>query len=174
MNIKTLALNKPLAITLTTFTALLAIAVTAPLIHHQIITGTIVNAVLFISASLLGWQMAVAIGVLPSLIALLAGTLPLPLALMIPFIIVSNTLLVLSFYLLKNKNVFLGILTSSFLKFIFLASMGQILIHLILKESTNSNLALMMSWPQLVTALLGGLLAFATISLHKKNADRNL
>jgi hypothetical protein len=166
---KAIALNKPLAITLATFTAFLVIAITAPLVHNQLITGTIVNAVLFISASLLGWEMAVAIGVLPSLIALLAGTLPLPLVIMIPLIITSNALLVLSFYYLsKSKNISLGILAGSFLKFIFLASFSQLLVHLVLKPSIPPSLAVMMSWPQLVTALLGGLVAMTTLKIFKK------
>jgi len=54
MQTKILALNKSLTVSLTTFAVLLAIAIVAPLLHNQLVTGAIVNAVLFLATVTLG------------------------------------------------------------------------------------------------------------------------
>ncbi len=158
--IKILALNKTKITSLTYFTALLGISIIAPLFHFQPITGPIVNACLFIATALFGTQAGIMLGLLPSLIALSVGTLPAPLAPMIPFIMVSNTILVVVFSYFKQKNFFLGIISASILKFLFLFSTSYIVIHLIAQKPIAQKAASMMSWPQLATALLGGLIAY--------------
>ena len=168
MQLKILTLNKPAVISLTIFAALLAVAVFAPFLHNQLITGSIVNAVLFLAAAMLGWPAAVAIGTLPSLIAATSGTLPAPLIPMIPFIITGNAILIAVFYLLKNKNYWLGVLSASILKFFFLYSTSSVLFNLILPQKLVPQTALMMSWPQLITALAGGALAYLVISLKNR------
>jgi hypothetical protein len=79
----------------------------------------------------------------------------------------SNAILVLTFSFLKEKNYWLAIGVSSFLKFIFLFSSSSLVINLLLKKELAQSVASMMSWPQLVTALLGGGLAW--IILRKKD-----
>ncbi len=160
MQIKILALNKPKIISLVYFSALLAVSIIAPLFHFQPITGPVVNACLFIAAALLGIQAGIMLGLLPSLIALSIATLPAPLAPMVPFIMVSNAILVVSFAYLKEKNFFLGIISASILKYLFLFSTSYIVIHLIAQKPIAQKAAQMMSWPQLATALLGGLIAY--------------
>ncbi len=132
MNTKILALNKSTVINLTTFTGLLAVALLAPLLRNQLITGTVVNAILFLATATLGWASAIAIGALPSLIAAMAGTLPAPLIPMIPFIITGNIILVMTMkgteFLSPRKELgslhspsfFLGAISASVLKFLFL------------------------------------------------------
>jgi len=175
MQTKILALNKSLTVSLTTFAVLLAIAIVAPLLHNQLVTGAIVNAVLFLATVTLGWTAAVAIGALPSLIAAVSGTLPAPLIPMIPFIITGNIILITIFYLLKNKKYFLGAISASLLKFLFLYSASATLFQFLLPQKLAPQMAQMMSWPQLITALFGGLLAFAFLRFHEnKNANKNL
>jgi len=94
---KVLTISKTNLVTLAQFIVLLSAAVFAPLIHNQIITGSIVNATLFVAATTLGLEGAILIALLPSLFALAAGTLPMPLAPLIPFIMLSNILLILIF-----------------------------------------------------------------------------
>jgi len=172
MQIKTLTLSK---ISIAQFGVLLAVVLLAPLSHSQIITGTIVNAVLFLATAMLGWTAAVAIGALPSLMAAMAGTLPAPLIPMIPFIITGNAILITVFFSLKNKNYWLGAISASIFKFLFLYSTSATLLQFLLPQKLAPQMALMMSWPQLITALLGGLLAFIFLRFHKnKNANRNL
>ena len=78
-----------------------AIAVVAPYFLNQLITGSIVNALLFISASVFGLETAFLLCLIPSLISLYTGLLPLAIAPMIPFIMTGNALLVLIFYKLN-------------------------------------------------------------------------
>ncbi len=149
------------------FIALFAISVVVPFfIHQQAITGPIVNAILFISVSLLGTQSAILIGLLPSLVALSSGLLPVALAPMVPFIMVGNAILVLVFSRLKVKNFWLAILSACFLKFLFLFASSSVVIHLVSQSSIAKQVALAMSWPQFVTAFAGGVMAY--LFLYKK------
>ncbi|MCX6789799.1 MAG: iron hydrogenase [Candidatus Gribaldobacteria bacterium] len=187
MQTKIIVLSKNQIISMAQFGALLAVAVLAPLLHSQLITGTIVNAVLFLATATLGWTPAIAIGALPSLVAAMAGTLPSPLIPMIPFIITGNIILVMTLkgteFLSPRKELgsfrassfFLGAISASILKFLFLYATSATLFQFILPQKLAPQIAAMMSWPQLTTALLGGLLAFIFLRIYKnKNADRNL
>jgi hypothetical protein len=94
---KTTAFAKINVSYLAKFLLLLTLATGAPLIdiHSQWITGPIVNVALILSVFLIGVRGAVLIGLLPSTIGLGSGLLPAVLAPMIPFIIISNIILVL-------------------------------------------------------------------------------
>jgi hypothetical protein len=166
--VKSLVLKKEKIFVLSQFIVLVGIATAAPLFHSQPITGPIVNATLFISVILLGTQGAILVGLIPSLIALSVGTLPPVLAPMIPFIMLGNVILILAFNYLRNKNYWLAVVGASFLKFLFLLSTSSIVINLLLKKEIASKVAMMMSWPQLLTALFGGLIAYLFLKKLKK------
>jgi thiamine transporter ThiT len=165
---KTLTINKEKAVALAQFGILLAVALIAPYIKQQAITGSIVNAVLFVSTALLGAEAGMLIGLIPSVISLSVGLLPPVLAPMIPFIIAGNTILVLVFSRLKEKNFWLGMFLAGVLKFLFLFGASSIVINLLLKKELASNVTIMMSWPQLFTALSGGLIACLILKAIKK------
>ncbi|RLI87812.1 MAG: iron hydrogenase, partial [Candidatus Altiarchaeales archaeon] len=61
---------------------------------------------------------------------------------------------------LKERNYWLGVISASVLKFIFLFSTTSIVIDLLLKKEIASKVAIMLGWPQLITALVGGLIAY--------------
>lgn len=154
--------------TIAQFAALLGIATILPLFHQQWLTGPMVNAVLYVAVVLLGTQNAIILGLLPSTIALAVGLLPPVLAPMIPFIIISNTIMVVSFAALKEKNYWLGIAFSSFVKFVFLWSTSYVVVNLLVKREIASTVSTMMAWPQLFTALIGGIIAYAFLKSIKK------
>lgn len=162
---ETLTITKEAVIT---FVVLLGIASAAPLIRNQFITGPIVNATLLIAVVMLGMRDGLLIGLIPSSIALGVGLLPPVLAPMIPFIIVGNAILVLTFGYLRNKNYWLGLVSGSILKFAFLFGTSSIVINLLLNQEVAASVAAMMSWPQLVTAIAGGLLAYGFLRGTKK------
>lgn len=170
MQIQSLSINKNQIISLIQFCFLMAVAAIAPLFHFQPITGPIVNATLFLAASFMGAQNAIMVGLLPSLIALSVGLLPAPLAPMVPFIMVSNAILILAFAYLKKKNFWLAVVASSGLKFLFLSSTSLIVSHLIIKKEIAQKAVLMMGWPQLLTALGGGILAFLLLKYFDKKS----
>jgi len=167
--IKNLVLNKKMVISLISFLFLTSLVTIAPLFHFQPITGLIVNAIFFITVSLLGIKYALLIGLIPSLIALLTGLLPVILVPMIPFIMLSNIILIITFFCLRNKNYWLGIIVASVLKFIFLFTTSSVVINLFLKKEIATKVAEMMSWPQLLTALGGGVVAYIFLNSLKKS-----
>jgi hypothetical protein len=166
-NEKCLVLDRRRAIFITRFVFLAGIATIAPLFHQQIITGPIVNATLFAAAIFLGTTSGILIGLIPSLIAFSVGILPIPLAPVMPYIMLSNIILILTFGFLKDKNYWLAVGVSSFLKFIFLFGSSSFIISLLLKKELAQNTVAMMSWPQLVTALAGGILAWIAFHAYK-------
>jgi len=97
-NIKTLVLNRELILTV----ALVGAVAMAPLFGQQLVTGTIVNATLFAAVMMVGFRAAAAVAVIPSLIALAAGTLPAAMAAMIPYIMASNIALAGIFAFLRR------------------------------------------------------------------------
>ena len=145
----------------------IALAVVAPYFLNQLITGSIVNALLFISASTLGLESAFLLCLIPSLISLYTGLLPLAIAPMIPFIMTGNALLVLTFSKLKAKGFWLGAVPAALIKYIFIYSVGMLLANSILK-GTAKNVLLMISWPQFATAIAGAAIAFLFLKTIKK------
>lgn len=162
--IKTLTLKKTSVLT---FTVLLGIAIMALLAHNQYVTGSLVNATLLIAVAMLGMRDGILIGLIPSSVALATGLLPAVLAPMIPFVIMGNAILVMAFGYLRNKNYWLGALTGAFLKFAFLFATSSIVANLILSEPIAGTAAVMMSWPQLVTAIAGSIIAFGFLRFTK-------
>ena len=128
-------------------------AIFAHTAQNQWITGTLVNAILFLAAYKLKIFNALLIAIIPSTIALIRGLLPLPMAMLIPYIILSNVILMTVFSIFK-KRILPGIILASLSKFLFLY-----LITLFIVKGLNTTLVTMFQWPQLATALAGGLLA---------------
>ena len=163
--IKALSLNKTKP--LIWFVGLTTIASVLPLFHNQALTGPLVNATLFLGVCMARTQTALFIGLIPSIIALSVGLLPPALAPMIPFIMFSNAILIVSFSFLKEKSFLLAVIASSFLKFLFLFSSSFLVINLLLKKELAQKVSQMLSWPQLITALIGGLICFLILRILK-------
>ena len=158
---KVLALKKT---KLLIFAVLFAISIILPsFIHVQWITGPIINAVLLLATVLVGPMEAVLIGLVPSTMALVAGLLPLPLAPMVPFIMIGNAVLVVFFHYLKNQNFILRLVMSALFKFAFLHLSVTIVMAKLLDTGLVAKLAVMMSWPQFVTAVIGGIVVYPFI-----------
>lgn len=171
--VKAITIRKTVVLVIAQFAALVGLATMAPLLNQQAVTGPIVNATLFIAVMFLDIQSAVLVGLIPSTIALSMGLLPVVLAPMVPFIMVGNTILVVAFSHLRKKNYWLGIVSASVLKYVFLFSTSTIVMDLLLKKEIAAKVAVIMSWPQLLTALAGGVLAygFCRVTYSRLNND---
>ena len=146
------------------FSVTLAVCLVVPaFFHSQWVTGPVINATLLIAAVLVGPTEAVLLGLMPSTIALLAGLLPLPLAPMVPFIMIGNAVLVMVFHSLKTKNLVAALGAAAFLKFAFLHGSVVFLVSRLLDSGLTAKLAVMMSWPQLITAIVGGMIAYPIV-----------
>lgn len=145
-------------------------------IHLQWITGPIINAILILILFLAGIRSALVVCLVPSLMALAGGLLPAVLSPVVPFIMISNVVFVLSidWFYNQNKNeikgYWLGVLAGAGLKFIFLLFSVNFIGKLLIKQELVVKVAQMMSWPQFATALTGGLIAWAVLKWLKRIA----
>ncbi|PLX22146.1 iron hydrogenase [Candidatus Parcubacteria bacterium] len=143
-------------------------------IHIQWLTGPVINALLILALFVIGLRAAVFIALIPSVVALSAGLLPALLAPMVPFIMLSNILFVLSIDFLHDKfaNKELGywasILISAFLKFALLFFSVSVISKLLIKSELAVKVAQILSWPQFYTAVLGGIIAYVILKFLKK------
>jgi hypothetical protein len=144
------------------------IAVVAPFAHNQIVTGTIVNAVLFLSVMLFGFRKASVVAIAPSIVSFAIGLFPVSLAFFVPYIIVSNLVLMGNYAALSGARKSIRIGTSVLLKFAFLFATSQVFFHGFMGQAISSAFAASMSYPQLITAALGGILAFGIAKLLQK------
>ncbi len=150
------------------FAVLFAISIVLPaFLHMQWVTGPIINASLLLAVVLIGPMEAVVLGLMPSAVALSTGLLPLPLAPMVPFIMIGNAILIASFYYLRNQNYALRLGISALLKFAFLHYAVVFIMNGFLADSLVSKLMIMMSWPQFFTAVIGGIIIYPIIKSNR-------
>ncbi|HQD40547.1 MAG: ECF transporter S component [Firmicutes bacterium] len=125
----------------------------------QPVTGPLVNAMLLLACIFAGPSSGAVIGLATPLLAYARGILAPPLAPMIPAIMLSNAVFVLLFWFVKKMNSrwgeFLGLLAAAVVKFLILAAAVKLVAQL------PPQVARAMQWPQLVTAIAGGLIAIA-------------
>jgi len=166
------------AIEVAEFLILSAVVVFLPfVVHQQWLTGPIMNAVLILTLFLVGIRAALVLALIPSLMALSGGLLPAILAPVVPFIMISNVILIICLdwfnQVFKDKptGYWLGLITGASLKFLFLFLSVGFIGKLLLKQELLPKVAQMMSWPQLVTALIGGILAWLIIKSTKIKAE---
>ena len=162
---------KPMA----NFLILSSVATFLPfVIHFQWVTGPIVNMILIVTLFLVGLRSALVLCLIPSLMALSGGLLPAVLAPVVPFIMISNVILVLSIDWFYNNsksqlNGYLGgVIIGAGLKFIFLFLSIDFISRLLINQGLVAKVAQMMSWPQFATAVTGGLLAWVILKWLKR------
>lgn len=142
----------------------------------QYITGSLVNAVLAVAALLCGLSTGLVVAVLSPFFAFALGIGP-KLLPIVPMIALGNCVYVLVLHLLTGKTArkwqqIAGVAAAAVAKFLTLyLAVVQILIPVLgdsLKAPQIQTFTAMFSWPQLVTALLGGTLAFLLLPVLKK------
>lgn len=173
--VKEEALDRVNAASIAKFLILAGAATMIPFyIHLQWLTGPLVNALLIIILFVVGVRSALVVCLIPSLMALSGGLLPAVLAPVVPYIMISNVILVLSVeFFHKNikddiKGYWLGVFSGALLKFLFLFGSVNIISKLLIKQELAVKVAQMMSWPQFATALAGGVIAFVFLKWIKR------
>jgi len=158
---------------------LLAIAVIAQSLGRifpnisQVFVGSIVNAVLILTAYICGLPFALLTSALTPLLAFLTGQLNPVLGPFVPFIAIGNMVLVTLFYFLKNRGewgLYLGVLSGSLLKFAFLFFSATKLVFIFalpIPQKVAQKLTVAMGSIQLVTAIIGGSVALFIIKSLK-------
>jgi hypothetical protein len=135
----------------------------------QYITGPLVNALLILTVLWSGVSQAIFVGMVTPMGAALSGVLPLPLWIMIPFIALGNAVWVSLFGGLRGINRWVALVVAAVAKFVLLYAAVTVLVAhpLSLVVSGHAQavvvpqaIVAMMAWPQLLTALAGGVIAF--------------
>jgi hypothetical protein len=163
--IKILVLKKEFITDLLKFSLFLSLAILAPFLHQQWLTGTIVNALLFLSVVLLGRRPALLLALAPGAFALAVGLLPALLLPFVPLIILGNIILVLVFDFFRKSNFSLALILAAVLKFSFLAGLSFVFADLFFE---NKAILAPLFWPQLITASSGGLVAYIFLRFKNK------
>jgi len=137
----------------------------------QPITGPVVNFILLFTVVLNGFYSSMVIGALSPLIAFSRGILPAPLGPMIPFIILGNLVYIAVFAIARRKNKkplyqLLAVVLASVLKYLVLSSAVKFFV------AVPAPIAQAMSFPQLITALLGGLILILMEPVWKNTANK--
>ncbi|NLE76824.1 MAG: ECF transporter S component [Chloroflexi bacterium] len=140
----------------------------------QPVTGPLVNALLILAVEWAGPASAVLLGMVTPLGAASSGTLPLPMVVLIPFIALGNAVLVGLYAALLRRSRWLALAAAALAKFAFLYGVVTALLLRPLEVAVAgapqavaipAALAEMMRWPQLATALAGGLIAFGALGV---------
>ena len=145
----------------------------------QPITGPLINAMLFITATLFGNLAGIILGCLTPTAALIRGQLPPVLAPMVPFIALGNIVLVLTYnFVIRQKsfkknhlqsiNKYVGVLLAAFFKFVFLYLSVKIILPVVLNIPLHSKIAVLMTTPQFITAIIGGIIALMMVRILLK------
>lgn len=155
-------------------------ALTKPM--GQLVTGSFVNCILAVTTLVAGVSSGVTVAVISPLLAYLLGIAPQILT--VPVIMVGNGLYVVLLWLIAGKGgrkpgrQLLGWLAASVGKFAALYAMvvwlicgvlaQRLLSSGLLKEPMLKVLPATFSWPQLITALIGGGAALLIVPVLKK------
>lgn len=145
----------------------------------QLVTGSCVNAVLAIAALLAGLGSGLVIALVSPVLAFLLGIAPQ--AVTVPAIMVGNAVYVLAlFFLVKGslpRRIGALVLASAAKFAVLYFLVARIICGLLcaplldgglLKEPMLKLLPAMFSWPQLLTALIGGSIALLLVPVLKK------
>ena len=152
---------------LRTFVPILeATAIFGPFSLASLIVGSLVNLCLILAAVRVGFWSGAAVSVLSTIVAFMQGHLPAALPQMIAVVSVGNTVIVAVAWSLRKVGYpiafYLGAVAKS------LALWGMVTLIVVPFFSSNeamtallSRLAVMFSWPQIVTGVIGASLALA-------------
>jgi hypothetical protein len=143
--------------------------------YNNFIVGPVVNAVLIIATASAGFWSGAAISVIAPLVSAFTNKAPIaPLIIAFsPFIIIGNLIIVECFYLLRKKSRITGIALGAVLKFGFLYASVSIFTSLVeMKPQVAATLINLFSWPQLLTAVIGGVVALVVLKLAGKVLER--
>lgn len=127
------------------------------------VVGSLVNASLVVAAATVGIPGGVFISLVAPIVAFLQGHLP-PVPPMVPIVALGNAIIVVGYAILKGRSPYLGVVVGAVAKAAFLFVAVQLLMQMItLKPPIIKALSFGFSWPQLVTALIGGVLAVQVV-----------
>lgn len=141
---------------------------------NPLLIGPLINTVILLTTYICGLTCGILISILTPVAAALLGALSPMLVPFVPFIIIGNIVfsVVFATFMKKKKiGLYLGVVLSSIAKFLFLSFSATKLVYMInlkISEKSLKMIAAAFTTPQLVTALLGGVIAIIILKLLEK------
>ena len=150
--------------------------IVGPFSVKQLITGSLVNCILLVFTACVGVGSAVTIGIISAVLASVIGVGPQVLP-VVPLIACGNALLALVYHLVSVKGGLpgvAGVAAAAVLKcaFLWLTVPAALRLFAAVPDKQAAALSVMFSWPQGLTALIGGFLALLIIPRLKGAGDR--
>lgn len=149
--------------------------IAGPFSMSQLITGSLVNCVLLSAAGINRVWSGIVVGLISPVLAFFLGIGPAIFA-VTPLVACGNAILVAAAKGMERGNAFLTITVSAAAKCAFLwLSVPRLLSALGAPEKQMKAMSVMFSWPQGITALIGGLLALLVLRRYReeKHRDKN-
>lgn len=148
-------------------------------VFNQVVVGPLVNTVIITTVLICDIKYGVLVSILTPIMAALTGQLLTPMVPFVPFIMIGNAVLAVVLGLLakyiKTYGVYAGIVLGAILKTLVLSFSAK---HLIIAFSLKipkpiaAKLAIMMSTPQLISAIAGGIIALLFYAVYKRNYSK--
>ena len=158
---------------------LLALVITIQLAGRMIpnnnfVVGPLVNACLLVSTAFAGVWSGIIIAIVSPFASLINNHAPVAAALLpfAPFVAAANAVYVLSYYFLAKRSPIAAVGVGAVLKFAFLFTGIRLFLQIFSFPKFAKVLTVLFGWPQLLTALLGGIIALAAIKALKGNIAR--
>lgn len=143
-------------------------------LHQQLVTGPIINAMLIVVTVAMGRRYGLMLSVIPSIMALAGGLLLPFMAPVVPFIIMSNMVMVYFVDKLytaddnENNGYWKGVLMGAVCKSFFLMLTGFMVLKLFNNPQAVKLAISAFGIVQLMTALVGAVLAFGFLKFIKR------
>lgn len=154
-----------------------------PIRLSQFFTGSLVNLILIVGAGAAGFGSASIAALISPVLAALLGVIPGGIPQMIPVVMIGNLIIVaivwlcfkISTDLVRAGGIvlkILGVIVGAAAKAVFLwAATAKLIVPLFnVKPKIAAQIGILMSWPQAVTALVGGILALMVLPALKIGA----
>ena len=149
--------------------------IVGPFAVKQLITGSLVNCILLVFTACVGVGSAVTVGLISAVLASVIGVGPQVIP-VVPLIACGNALLALVYHLVSVKGHLpgvAGVIAAAAVKcaFLWLTVPAALRLFASVPEKQAAALSVMFSWPQGLTALVGGVLAILIIPRLKRAKD---
>lgn len=147
--------------------------IAGPFTMKQLVTGSLVNCILFVFTAYAGLGSAATVGLLSALLASIIGVGPQVLPI-VPLIACGNALVCVVFWAIAEKlkvNNIAAVVAAAAAKcaFLWLTVVPLLRVLTNVPEKQVKALSIMFSWPQGITAIVGGAVALVIIARLKKN-----
>lgn len=139
--------------------------------NSNFVVGPLVNAALIVSVMVTGIPGGAIISIAAPYFAALTSNTPMTPFILVfsPYIAAGNFILILFVYLFKNKSYIYGLISGAILKFAVLYGGVNLMMNIRNVPAPQQKvLTFMFGWPQLATAIGGGIIAYFVVNALKK------